>query len=177
MQFLILGRKLHYPKFALAKCLAYAICIVPIFILLGQFFGYYHPKIEVTKKKQTQSCLLNWRHCLGLNTSDSDGHLLTNVSRVFYCVSCRDIHIECSKQFKWNSHFHVSGQSGPLWAVLKMLYNSNRLTHILVLTYTIQCTGQDISLKSERKNPWFKPWFSIFCTHNQLCLPQYKVNV
>ena len=29
--------------------------------------------------------------------------------------------------------------------------------------------GQDIS---ERKNPWFKPWFNIFCTHNQLCVPQ-----
>ena len=33
--------------------------------------------------------------------------------------------------------------------------------------------GQDISLKSERKNPWFKPWFNIFWTHNQLCMPQY----
>ena len=29
--------------------------------------------------------------------------------------------------------------------------------------------GQDISLKSERKNPWFKPWFNIFCTHNCVC--------
>ena len=23
--------------------------------------------------------------------------------------------------------------------------------------------GQDISMKSERKHPWFKPWFNIFC--------------
>ena len=66
----------------------------------------------------------------------------------------RDIHIECSKQFKWNCVF---GQSRP--------FNS------------IQCMEQDISLKSERKNPWFKPWYNIFCTHNQLCVPQYKVNV
>ena len=29
--------------------------------------------------------------------------------------------------------------------------------------------GQDISLKSERKNPWFKPWFNIFCAHNCVC--------
>ena len=33
----------------------------------------------------------------------------------------RDIHIECSKQFKWNSYFHVSGQSWPFWAALKLL--------------------------------------------------------
>ena len=37
----------------------------------------------------------------------------------------RDIHIECSKQFKGNLYFYVSGQSGPFWAVLKLLYNSN----------------------------------------------------
>ena len=28
-------------------------------------------------------------------------------------------------------------------------------------TYTIQCMGQGISLKSWRNNPWFKPWFNI----------------
>ena len=33
----------------------------------------------------------------------------------------RDIHIECSKQFKGNSYFYVSGQSQPFWAVLKQL--------------------------------------------------------
>ena len=32
----------------------------------------------------------------------------------------RDIHIECSKQFKWNLYFYGSGQSGPLWAELKL---------------------------------------------------------
>ena len=32
----------------------------------------------------------------------------------------RDIHIECSKQFKWNSYFYVSGQ----------IWNLSRLTHI-----------------------------------------------
>ena len=25
----------------------------------------------------------------------------------------RDVHIECSKQFKWNLYFYVSGQSRP----------------------------------------------------------------
>ena len=30
-----------------------------------------------------------------------------------------------------------------------------------VSAYTIQCMGQGISLKSERNNPWFKPWFNI----------------
>ena len=38
----------------------------------------------------------------------------------------RDIDIECSKQFKWNLYFYVSGQSGPIWAVLKLLENSNK---------------------------------------------------
>ena len=33
----------------------------------------------------------------------------------------RDIHIECSKQFKWNLSFYVSGQSRLFWAVLKLL--------------------------------------------------------
>ena len=37
-------------------------------------------------------------------------------------------------------------------------------------------TGQGISFrKSERKTPWFKPWFNIVCTHNQLCVPQCSV--
>ena len=36
-------------------------------------------------------------------------------------VTSRDIHIECSKQFKWNLYFCVSGQSGPFWVVLKLL--------------------------------------------------------
>ena len=27
----------------------------------------------------------------------------------------RDIHIECSKQFKWNSYIYVSGQNCPIW--------------------------------------------------------------
>ena len=38
--------------------------------------------------------------------------------------SIKDIHIECSKQFKQNLYFDVSGQSGPIWAVLKHKYNS-----------------------------------------------------
>ena len=33
----------------------------------------------------------------------------------------RDIHIECSKQFKWNLYFYVSWQSRPFWAALKLL--------------------------------------------------------
>ena len=33
----------------------------------------------------------------------------------------RDIHIECSKQFKLNLYFYVSGQSWPFWAALKRL--------------------------------------------------------
>ena len=32
----------------------------------------------------------------------------------------RDIHIECSKQFKWNLYFYVSGQSRLIWAALKL---------------------------------------------------------
>ena len=36
-------------------------------------------------------------------------------------LTARDIHIECSKQFNWNLYFDLSGQSGPFWAVLKLL--------------------------------------------------------
>ena len=36
-------------------------------------------------------------------------------------VAFRDIHIECSKQFKRNSYFYGSGQRGPFWAELKLL--------------------------------------------------------
>ena len=39
----------------------------------------------------------------------------------FFCVCGRDIHIECSKQFKWNLYFYLSGLSRPFWAVLKLL--------------------------------------------------------
>ena len=48
---------------------------------------------------------------------------LYNCLAIYLCT--RDIHIECSKQFKWNWYFYVSGQSGPFWAVLKLLQNSN----------------------------------------------------
>ena len=43
----------------------------------------------------------------------------------FIWVICRDIHIECSKQFKWNLYFYGSGQSGPFWAELKLPQNSS----------------------------------------------------
>ena len=33
----------------------------------------------------------------------------------------RNKHIDCSKQFKWNLYFCVSGHSRPFWAVLKLL--------------------------------------------------------
>ena len=42
--------------------------------------------------------------------------------RTIKCGSVRDINIECSKQFKKTTYtFNVSGQSGLLWAVLKLL--------------------------------------------------------
>ena len=41
--------------------------------------------------------------------------------RSFTLTYDRDIHIECSKQFKWNVFFYVSGQSPPFWAALKLL--------------------------------------------------------
>ena len=66
--------------------------------------------------------------------------------------SGRDIHIECSKQFKCNSYFYVPGQSRPFWAALKRLLNLDMIFK-WANTPTIQCMGQDIRLKSERKNP------------------------
>ena len=63
-----------------------------------------------------------------------------------------------------------------VWAELAVL-GSTKTALKFKYEIWIQCMGQDISLKSKRKNPWFKPWFNIFCTHNQVCVPQYKVNV
>ena len=44
----------------------------------------------------------------------------TGNSSDFY-TKVRDIHIECSKQFKWNLYFYGSGQSGSFLAELKLL--------------------------------------------------------
>ena len=44
---------------------------------------------------------------------------------LYFCPSSRDIHIECSKQFKWILCLYGSGQSGPFWAELKLLKNSS----------------------------------------------------
>ena len=44
-------------------------------------------------------------------------------------------------------------------------------------TYTIQCMGQGMSLKSEMKIMDKIKSYSFYCTHKQLCVPQYKVNV
>ena len=38
-----------------------------------------------------------------------------------FCPVARDIHIECSKQFKGKLYFYKSGQRGPFWAELKLL--------------------------------------------------------
>ena len=46
--------------------------------------------------------------------------MFMNKIKIFVTID-RDIHIECSKQFKWNSYFYVSGQSRPFWAALKLL--------------------------------------------------------
>ena len=46
-------------------------------------------------------------------------------STLFFQDLDRDIHIECSKQFKQNLYFYVSGPSRLFWAVLKLPYNSN----------------------------------------------------
>ena len=40
---------------------------------------------------------------------------------ITFITTTRDIHIEYSKQFKWNSYFYVSGQSRQFWVALKLL--------------------------------------------------------
>ena len=40
---------------------------------------------------------------------------------LFSACMQRYIHIDCSKQFKWNTYFYVSGQRGSFLAVLKLL--------------------------------------------------------
>ena len=41
------------------------------------------------------------------------------------------------------------------------------------IKHAIQCIGQGISLKSEKKKHDIK----FQCIHNQMCMPQYKANV
>ena len=47
--------------------------------------------------------------------------ILKKLPKWHFLTPARDIHIECSKQFKWNLYFYGSGQSGPFWAELKLL--------------------------------------------------------
>ena len=58
--------------------------------------------------------------CFKLVIKNTKHKILEKKSFLFFPLS-RDIHIECSKQFKWHSYFYVSGQSRPFWAVLKLL--------------------------------------------------------
>ena len=51
------------------------------------------------------------------------------------------------------------------------------MTYKQANTYTIQCMGQGISLKSKMKIMDQIMSYSFYCTHNQLRVPQYKVNV
>ena len=44
-------------------------------------------------------------------------------------------------------------------------------------THTIQCMGQGISLQSEEKAHDLNRDLTFYCIHNQLCMPNYKVNV
>mgnify|MGYP007048350378 CR=1 FL=1 len=46
---------------------------------------------------------------------------IKEIKRLKCYTSGRDIHIERSKQFKWNSYLYVSGQSRLFWAALKLL--------------------------------------------------------
>ena len=41
-------------------------------------------------------------------------------------------------------------------------------------TYIIQCMGQGISLKNEKITHDLNHDLIFYCTHNQLCVPQYK---
>ena len=62
----------------------------------------------------------SWASCL---EHSQLGQIL--LKKVTFESLARDIHIECSKQFKWNPYFYVFGQSGPFWVVLKLLWNTN----------------------------------------------------
>ena len=76
----------------------------------------------------------------------------------------RDIDIECSKQFKWNFCFYVSGQSRPFWAALKLLWNSNmKLKRHFNLWDRIQ-KWKVIEITHELNHD-----LAFYCTHNCVC--------
>ena len=89
---------------------------------------------------------------------------------------CRNRHIECSKQIRRNSYFYVSWAEPAVFGSTKTALKFKYDIWIDWHTYN-SMYGVDYKLENEIKNPWFIPWFNIFCTHNQLCVPQYKVNV
>ena len=82
--------------------------------LLTHFFSlcYKTPKIE---QNHFQVILFKGRFA---TQAKSDGVFIKK-GQIQHKVT--DIHIECSKQFKWNSYFYVSGQSRPFWAALRLL--------------------------------------------------------
>ena len=81
-------------------------------------------KMDVFSKKINHCAL--WTHQLGASWM---GGIHCCISRVSTCKYLGTILIlrqqrdwvECSKQFKWNLYFYVSRQSGPFWALLKLL--------------------------------------------------------
>ena len=74
-------------------------------------------------KKIFKNCFNREVSCskVSLVSSDPNFKIQLPYWSSFLWVLTRDIHIECSKQFKWNLYFYGSGQSGPFGAELKLL--------------------------------------------------------
>ena len=70
----------------------------------------------------------------------------------------------------------MSGQSGPIWAVLKLfeiqILNLNRLTHI-----QFHIWGRILAWKVKEITHYLNHDLTFYWAHNQLCVPQYKVYV
>ena len=84
-------------------CSMYFVCINVVFESIETFYGFFCESISIY-------AMSLWL-CFQINMH----------RKHFLLVLGRDIHIECSKQFKRNSYFYVSGQSRPFWAALKLL--------------------------------------------------------
>ena len=100
----IFEHKFHIPSncYLFLQIKSNLICNIVLFVLLKGIIEY-------------------WSICNELWQQLASGFFLATLfSKSFHTLD-RDIHTECSKQFKWNLYFYVSGQSRLFWAVLKLL--------------------------------------------------------
>ena len=163
MYFNILEQKFYFCPLVLVKVqICTQICrkLNKAFLDLANFQAHYNNRNQSKEftmcspqnsiLHQSMKKMMKFYHSDGFRSTYFPlGVVLSNNSQGLgiHTILQSEIYIQCSKKFKCNLYFYVSGQSEPFWAVLKLLSNSNMKSK-QVNTYTIQCMLQGLSLKS-----------------------------